>query len=269
MNAAWLVISLFNHKFTFKGLTGLSDILLMLVCTALPMLFATSLTLVIWDLRDFARLHILGTFSLLLLAEILIAGLIYPNLRQRIAASAITSRRRTARQSIPFALTDLLLFILFFTVVHQLKYGTAELDSRSSMMLGIMAGMWLLSAEWTGKFIKHQHPNFYHLYEPFVKAAFIMTASAAVLIWAFQLFSYSRTLLLAPVLLLLAAEAPLALVWLRIRSVKAEERDVEDAAAVNLLLEEKELALAPAGELKEAARHRLENHFLMKNLLVG
>jgi len=265
MNAAWLVISLSNHKFTLKGLTGFGDILLMLGRTALLMLFATSLTLVIWDLRDFARLHILGTFSLLLLAEILIAGMIYPNLRQRIAASAITSRRRTARQSIPFALTDLLLFILFFTAVHQLKYGTAELDSRSSMMLGIMAGMWLLSAEWTGKFIKHPHPNFYYLFEPFIKAAFIMTASAAVLIWAFQLFAYSRTLLLAPVLLLLAAEAPLALVWLRIRSVKAEERDVEDAAAVSLLLEEKELPLAPAGELKEAARHRLENHFLAEH----
>lgn len=261
MNGAWVIVSYFTRKFSLAGMGGYRDIAVKLVRTTLLMLFLTSLTLVIWDLRDFARLHILGTFGLLWLAEMVLAGIWYPRLSARMEKAA-TRRSFFAQQSLTVALLDLFLYLLLFLAVHQFKYNTLELEPRSWMMAGIVGGMWLLSAEWTGKFVRQRHDNFYFIYEPFVKAAFIMAAAAAVLIYSFQLFSYSRTLLLAPILLLLLAEAPLALIWLRVRSAKAEEGDVEDAASVSQLLEEGELAAASPEPLQEAARYTLQSHYL-------
>jgi len=260
MNGSWVIVSYFTRKFSLAGLVGYRDIAIRLPRTALLMLSLTSLTLVIWDLRDFARLHILGAFGLLWLAEMVLAGIWYPRLSAQMEKAA-TRRSFFAQQSLPVALLDLFLYLLLFLAVHQFKYDTLVLEPRSWMMAGIGCGMWLLSAEWTGKFVRQRHANFYFIYEPFVKAAFIMAAAAAVLIYSFQLFSYSRTLVLAPVLLLLLAEAPLALIWLRIRSAKTEEGDVEDAAAVSQMLEEDELVVTSSEHFQEAARYMLQNHY--------
>lgn len=261
INGAWVVVSYFTRKFSLAGIGGYRDIAIRLARTTLLMLFLTSLTLVIWDLRDFARPHILGAFGLLWLAEMVFAGIWYPRLYIHLEESG-TTRNLITQPSAPVALLDLLLYILLFLAVHQFKYNTLDLEPRSWMMLGIICGMWLLSAEWTGKFARQRHANFYFIYEPFVKAAFIMAAAAAVLIYAFQLFAYSRTLLLAPILLLLLIEAPLALFWLRIRSVEVEEKDVEDAAIVSRLLEEGELDVSPPAHFTEAARYYLQSHYL-------
>ena len=264
MNGAWLVVSLANQKFSLTGERRFADMMLKLTRTTLLMLFVTSLTLVLWDLRDFARLHILGTYFFLLLAEITFVGLYYPQIHRlmvRVKAPQIAS----LRHSLPVAIMDLLLLILLFAGTHYLKYSTVYMEPRHWMMLGIVLGMWLLSAEWTGKFAIRRQPNFFYIYEPFVKAAFIMAAAAAMLVYAFQLFAYSRTLLLAPILLLMLVEAPLALIWLRIRSVEPEEEeegDIEDALTVSQLLEEHELLVGQAAAFKEAARNRLQSQYL-------
>lgn len=263
LNGAWLFFSTLEHKFSLRHIHSFAELAFKLVQITLLMLLAVSLTLTIQGARDFNRLYILGTFAGLLLAELFIVGLYYPRVyasMQR-AADEAPARMRYP-YSIPLIFLDLLLFILLFLFVYFFKYRTFELELRHWQLLGIMAGMWVLSAKWTGKFEKRNHPSFYHAYEPFLKATFILAASAALLLYSFHIFNYSRTILFAPVALLPLLEAPAVLIWHRVRSVEnpTDQEDIESIQGIRRFLEETALEVSAAASFSESARGKLSEY---------
>jgi hypothetical protein len=264
INAAWLLFSTLEHKFSLRSVHTFAELALKLFQITLLMLFAVSLILLVTGAHNFNRFYLLGTCGGLLLAELFIAGLYYPRLYEGMQEEAAQVRHRMDH---PYALSmvffDIALYSALFFLVHYLKYNTLHLELRHWQLLVIMAGIWVFSARWTGKFEQRNHPTFYHAYEPYVKAAFILIAAAAALLYSIQILNYSRTLLFAPVALLLLLEAPAVLIWHRVRSVenRREEADIESITDLHRFLEETALEVS-AAPFDESARARLEEHYL-------
>ncbi|MBN2355871.1 hypothetical protein JXO59_07145, partial [candidate division KSB1 bacterium] len=241
MHGVWLLLAIIDHKFSGRQIHSFRDILLKLGRITLLMLFLTTFILLLLDLRDFHRQYILYTFVLLYLCEIAVAILFRRRIRLDIKKNGLSGR---APQRLSFTLlsADLLVFLLLFLLVHYYKYHTFIFQEREWQLLFIMLGVWWLSAHWTGKFLHRQHLNFFYAYEPFIKAAFITASAAALLVYTFELFNFSRTILFAPVLLLLIIELPMALAWLGKRGGASQPQDVEDAAQVAHIMQLESMA---------------------------
>ncbi len=263
MNGVWLLLVLAEDKFSLRRVFGYSDIFIKLTRNTLLMLFITSLTVVLLSLYDFQRLQILGTYAILLAVELIVTGIYYPQLHRRIEANQAARSHRP--WSLAFMIADLELYLFLFFLVHYIKYDTVALDTRAWQTLAVMLGFWLLSAQWTGKFEKRTPPNIFHGLEPILKSTFIMASAASLMIYSFQLFHFSRTLLLAPVALLMLIEIVILTVWMQIRSVTELQDEHADLDQINHLFAEEELIVTPAASFQESARWRLHHFFEANN----
>jgi len=261
MNIAWLLVALNARNFAQLQSSKLNSILFFSARGALLMMFLVSLILVVWGVTGFDRVVVIGTYLLYFFLEAIVAAIAAPSTRRLAANGADKHRRYEAETAL--ALLDLVIYVVFFLAVNDYKYNTLQPDQKGLLILGLTLGFWLLGAEWTGKFENRHHSSFFYAYEPFIKSAFIMAAGAALFVYSFELFHFSRSLMLAPVLLLLLAEAPLVLLWRKSRSAESGLKS-ENAALHNLENRFSEAALSPA-QLKgdnASARNRLQSHYL-------
>ncbi len=261
MNAAWLLIVLNTRSLSQLQTNKLSSIVFFFTRSAVMMLFVVSLTLLLGGVKGFDRRVVLGTFVLLNMLEILATAIIAFS-KGRLSKTRGVKHQR-AKISASLALLDLSIYVVFFLAVNDCKYNTLQPDQKGLLILGLTLGLWLLGAEWTGKFENRPRYSFFYAYEPFIKSAFIMAAGAALAVFTFQLFHFSRALMLTPVLLLLIAEAPLVLLWLNSGfSVKEPATEAANLRQLERFYGEEALAPSVLPNVGESARSRLQHHFL-------
>jgi lipopolysaccharide/colanic/teichoic acid biosynthesis glycosyltransferase len=265
INTVWFVFSLFEHKFSLRHIHSFAELALKLFQITLLMLFAVSLTLVTLGLHNFNRFYILGTYGGLLLIELFVSGLYYPQLYPLMLDEAGQRRVRLRHPyALPIVALDFVLYFALFFLVHYVKYNQFMLELRHWQLLAIMTGIWVFSAKWTGKFEKRDHPSVYHAFEPFVKAAFVLIAAGAFLTYSFQLFNFSRAVLFIPVALLLAFEAPAVLIWFRVNSVEKPHThgDIENTKQMRRFLKGAAQEWAAIAPDEVSVYRRLQVHYL-------
>ena len=195
VNGIWLLVSLWNReKFRLTGYRNRWHIYYLCGQAALYMLCVASLFVVILGYSSFSRYLTLGPFVTLLMLEVVTVEVFR---RLGLLRFDVGHKPRSVfdqRVSVRFAVADLALFILSFYTVLYLKRGSLAPGGELLQMLLIHVGLWLVTSGWTLKFHKDQAINAWYAYSPFVKAAFMMAALYAVIVYVFNLFVFSRVL---------------------------------------------------------------------------
>ena len=220
--------------------------------------------LVALQLGRFNRIYTLGTIGGLLVLELVFAAIHFRHVRARMKKEATGVRVHMRNPNVfLLALMDLALYLALFYMVFYWKYDTTRLPLETWELLMIMIGMWVFSGKWTGKLEKRELYSFFHAYEPFYKAGFILMAAAALLMYSFQIYQFSRTILFAPVLALVVAEAPLAWFWYCSQGTTSgrASSDIEKAAEVKRAIQEIR-ERPPVHAAASSSRNRLKSDYL-------
>jgi lipopolysaccharide/colanic/teichoic acid biosynthesis glycosyltransferase len=260
INGTWVAIVIaFGRTKVFKY-EKLYHALVFLGRTAFYMLFLTTLILVIWNLSGFSRFHVIGTYLGFVALETLFL-LPWRNYYIKSNGKRDSIQIRLKDIHLPIAITDFILFCIAAVSVYYLKRGTL-MPTDTSVEIFIMLGWtWFLASTWTNKFIARDYNNIYFAYAPFFKSLVLMTAWISLIIFAFDLFSFSRMLVYGPVLVLAGLEIPLALVVMLLK-VPTNNSDIESVDDVRKVLAQEELDMQAGRQIEVTTPVREKLEFL-------
>jgi lipopolysaccharide/colanic/teichoic acid biosynthesis glycosyltransferase len=231
MNAVWFVVSAWKTAFWSKTHLNFGGAALKSLKSVLVMLYLTTLLIVLWGLTGFSRLHVLGTFAAVFLFEIVSLKIGFGRIGEHanISQNHLRSRKpaQRIRQSFLLAAFDFTLLVTAFLCINLAKTGKLWLNSKQALILLILIGFWMMMGEFTGKFERRDYRNVYFAFSPFIKSAFLMAASMALLVFTLHLFSFSRLQIFGSILLTLILEMPLCYLYFIITLYGAKEKDIE------------------------------------------
>jgi len=243
INLIWAFIAYISRKFHFYSRESFFVDVQKIGVNALYMMYTTTVFTVLMGLTGFTKLHVIGTFVVYYLITCAFLLTFYGLQRRMFIDSrrALRSglKRQLTPQSVTFWILDLLLLLLAFYTVHFLKYTSLSVGERGLDVMIILSAVWLLTSQWTGKFKRITHRNFFYALSPFIKATFLSAALVAVLVVALELFVYSRGLVFGTLLLLFILELPF--VYLRTLKYAGAEEDIESVEQVRSLLSQDSL----------------------------
>ena len=263
-NILWLFVSLwYPSKFKIRK-NSRNVIYSRIGYSALYMLFLNVLFVVLRGYTEYSRLHVIGTFLLLFLFEIVFVELLALFNKDIFVQKENKVVHHDKDFSFWLSFVDSILLIVSFFLALYIKRGSLSCNNYTCLILLLLIGIWFIAARWTQKFHTHHHINIYYAYSPFIKAAAIMAASFAVLIFAFKLFNYSRFLVFAPIVLLLVLEAPLSFFYFLKRLKLRQDMDIESIDDVKKLLAQEALDIPKNGNsvAKNPAIDNLKRKYL-------
>ena len=238
-----------------------------LAVQAIYMVYATAVLLVLLRLTAFTPYHVFGTFALMFVLEST-ALAAYKGLELGSLKRALAQRqqRRRPRQPLHVFAIDFVLFLAAFFTVHLLKYDTLNLVDRAPQALLVLSASWLITAKWTGKFRYVPETNISYALSPYIKSFYIGVGIMSVIIYAWGLFSYSRTLIFGTCLLLFVLEVPVA-VWRTLKRRRdTAPADIETVDEVRKFIRQHELPFDRNGVLVQTPADAVLRESYLKNV---
>jgi hypothetical protein len=243
-NIIWLISSLVMKKFDSDTYKGYRDVIMLFAKTTTITCYIVSIMVVIMGLFAFSRLHIFGTFCLLLIGETAIFTVYYfgtgrqAHVRvEKTEVDVYVKQRISAR----LLIADFIFFNAGFFALHYYKRGTLVLDQDYQKLLLIFYGLWAISSLITRKFDKDTARNYWNALTSCIKSFLLMTSVLAVLVFALRLHYYSRLQIFGTLGILFFFEIFLYLLYFAIKKEKASKKDIESIEEINKYLEQKGL----------------------------
>ena len=199
---------------------------------------------VIMGLFAFSRLHIFGTFCLLLIGETAIFTIYYlATDRQahvpveKTEVDGYWKQRISAR----LLIADFVFFNVSFFALNYYKRGTIDLDQDYQKLLLIFYGLWVISSLITRKFDKDTARNYWNALAACIKSMLLMTSVMALLVFAVRLHHFSRMQIFGTLGILFFFEIFLYLFYFAVKKEKASKKDIESFEEMKKYLEQEEL----------------------------
>lgn len=251
INVVWLFQLLQYRRFRHLRIEPLFSTFKKALFNAVYLLFAAAVLSVFLRLTAFSRYHVFGTFILYFLLEsgvlVLAKGVSVESFKKLFR---LVKRKEENREPLQVLAVDFTLLLLAFFSLHLMKYGTLLPDMRAREALLIAAAAWLITAKWTGKFYHADETNVHYAQAPYIKAFYISIAIMSVIVFAFELFQHSRTLVFGSFGLLLAFEIPVVMLRTKWRRNQIND-DIETVDQVKSYIKQNELPIDPGVETIE------------------
>ncbi len=248
INVIWLFQLLQYRRFRHLRIEPLFITFKKALFNAVYLLFAAAVLSVFLRLTAFSRYHVFGTFILYFLLEsgvlVLVKGVSLTSIKKLFS---LAERKAEGRETNLVFLVDFSLLVLAFFSVHAMKYNTLHPDTRAIEALLIVTAAWLITAKWTGKFYHATETNVHYAQAPYIKAFYISIAILSVIVFAFELFQHSRTLVFGSFMVLLTLEIPLVAFRTKWRRRFVND-DIETVDQVRRFIKQHELPLDPGLE---------------------
>lgn len=232
--------------------------------SALIMAFTLSFLIVAFHLIAVSRIQAYGACLLYYLFEVIGFSLYYLSVGRKRAGAEDAVRTAWATKgniSATLAAVDALLVAVAFGVSTWLKRGFLELSDDHLDILLILYGLWLIASLLTRKFERSHFSSYYSAVAPCLKAAGLMTAGLAFIIFGLRLFYLSRLQVFGAIPLLLFCELFVFYVYYSYRAAGGNIRDIENAEDVRQLLggEQRELQATEGKPVLEPVAEKLHN----------
>ena len=265
INAFWALVSVWNKKFEGWQCRGLWSCVRFVGANALYMLYGTAVIAVFLGVTGVSRYHIIGTHVLYFIAlSISVSVVSVIKGKHSVGSAAPVEKRQFSRHVIELFFIDLFLLIIGFGIVHYLKYHTPIPVEKSKEVLLIITAVWLATSLFTDKFKKGQDRNVYYAASPFIKSYLISSALMSVVVYAFHLFRYSRTLVFGSLLLLLVLELPIVLSRL-LRKKEMQGEDIETIEEVKKFIKQNELPVEEKNSKVQEPADRVVSEIFLKD----
>ena len=153
-NLIWLTTSLLMKKFDPDAYRKYHDVIMVFSKAAIIACYIISFMVVVMGLFAFSRLHIFGTFCLLIIGEITIFTIYYFGAGRKAYVPVEKPEVDTyvkQRISARLLISDFILFNFSFFILHYYKRSTVTLDQGYEKLLLIFYGLWIISSliTWT------------------------------------------------------------------------------------------------------------------------
>lgn len=243
-NFIWLTASLAMKKFDPGVYKGYRDAIMLLAKTTIITCYLVSIMVVIMGLFAFSRLHIFGTFCLLLIGEAAIFTIYYLSTGrqahvpvEKTEVDVYVKQRISAR----LLIADFIFFNVSFFALNYYKRGTIALEQDYEKLLLILYGLWVISSLITRKFDKDTARNYWNALASCIKSILLMTSVMAVLVFALRLHYYSRMQIFGTLAILFFFEIFLYLFYFAVKKEKASKKDIESVEEIKKYLEQEDL----------------------------
>jgi Ca2+/Na+ antiporter len=198
---------------------------------------------VIMGLRGFSRLQVFGTCGLFFIGEVIIFSFCYVMVhRAKIAYAGTDYAKPKPKHLLVLSVSDFLLITLIFFIVNYFKRGTFDLSPEYEKLILIIYGLWFVTALITRKF-DSGFRNYYYAMAQWTKAVIFMAATMAVLIFALDLFHYSRLQIFGFFVVLITAEFVLYYVYYVRNANGKNGGDIESIEEIKTAIKQEDLSL--------------------------
>jgi hypothetical protein len=270
--AIWVLVSLFTRKYYLTSYSNYKSAFLLIARSNVYIIYALSFSIVLMGIDSFpSRLQIFGTCLILFLSEMIIFSLFYflggkkLIYRNNVDYSDVIKFRNF---SIFLLIKDFILITAAFFLMNYFKRGNFDLSVEYENILFIVYGLWLVTSVFTRKFEKKRYRNFYYAFTPYIKSFFLIVAIMSFLIYAFNLFSYSRLQIFGAFFLLILLEFIFYYFYFISKFESFISGDIESIDQVNMAHKK---SLLPglekivAGKEVHPVKDKLRNKFLSAN----
>ncbi len=239
----WLFVSLFTKKFRFDFSRRYQALMLLLIRSTIYMVYCLALMVVFVGLRGFSRIHIFGTCGLLFVTEVVVFSVYYISSHKTNISYAGWDAAKPKVKLLPVLLVgDFVLVTFVFLIVNYFKRGTFGLSNEYEKLLLIIYGSWFVSALMTRKF-NADFRNYYFAMAQWTKAVVFMCAIMAVLVFAFELFYYSRFQIVGFFIILMFSESVLYFVYYVLTGNGKNGGDIESVEEIKTIIKQDALNL--------------------------
>lgn len=264
-------LSLFTRKFYISRYRNFLNGTLLILKTNVFILYALAIMVVIMGLPAFSRLHIFGTVALLSIFEISLFAAYYLSggkdfmLKSSELHVDLPSYKHF---SLYLLITDFIFITSIFFALNWFKRGTLDLSAEYEKILLLIYGLWLITGLLTRKFERRKYRNFYYAFAPYARAALLMVATMALLVFAFRMFYFSRLQIFGTFLGLLIAEGVFTLSYFSQRVQKRISGDIETVEEVQQVMQQETLRIPEKnGKTHDnrpvaPVREKLQQHYL-------
>jgi lipopolysaccharide/colanic/teichoic acid biosynthesis glycosyltransferase len=275
-NAAWLFVSLLSSKFRPERYRNYANGIFLLIRSTVFTFYVIAVIVVMTGMTGFSRLQIFGSGAIALFLETIIYT-VYAWQNQNISFSTANNERLHYSERIRFRIaafiSDYTLFVLAFYISNYIKRDTFTLASDYDKALLILSSVWLITSLFTRKFSQTAAQHLSFALVPYIKSFLLIFSTTAVIIFAFQFFSFSRGQIFGSLLIFFALEIALVTIY-HFLSRHLNKGDVENIEIVKQKLQQEELEEREASsEFKAMAigrstrtklqRQHLKNHPLL------
>ncbi len=240
----WGLTLIFGHKYELRKYHNLKSAFLYLGRYILIFLYTISLILILSGTYNLSRIQLFGSGFLYFAFELFAVAVVI-NIKKestgRIQATDLKTDIQFRNFSLSFFMLDGFWLTISFFIMYYFKRNTLNLTEQYEDLIFIMYGVWLVGSLSTRKFYRKKYRNVYYAIAPYVKSFLIMIAISAVLVYAFQLFYYSRLQIFGALSLLMLFEAITIYIYYISGLHEREQRDIEDIREVKDLLGQEEL----------------------------
>ena len=244
----WFVASFTGKKFEESSFKTLKTGILCFGKSTLYMVYCITFAVVILGVSGFSRIQIFSTCVTLFLLESIVWYWYVAAVNGRHRYGSLDAgqkkdaekSKKTAEKQAGFSTSllamDLILVAAAFFVVNYIKRGQLMLLPEYEKLFLIILGLCFTVSLATNKYSGNAGKNYYFLLTHWFKAGCIMLAIVSMLIFALQLFSYSRFQSYGTIIVLMIFEAVLLRVYFLWRKNRAEGTDIESIEKVRQIL---------------------------------
>ena len=265
----WFIASVIGKKFNPNVYGHYRGGIVVLLKSVIYLTYCIAFVVVIFNLSNYSRVQVFTTCLLLLGMDILVWSVVYRLVKRRFGVALdkakVVQDIDCGKPRISYGLlgADLVLLIASFFMVNIMKRGGIGLLPGYEELLLILIGLWFVISISTKKFSIPDQKNFYFSFWQWVKAALLMLATTAVLVFGLRLFYYSRFQGFGTICLLMGLEGLLLVFHFAERKQKAQKPDIESVNQVKDILGQEKYDLnldlkAIREKMLAPARHKLE-----------
>ncbi len=243
--ACWLPTSLAGKKLQRRAYCSFQSGMRTIFKSNFYLCYTISFVIVFFNLNAFSRLQVFATCLILLIlntgawiAGHRLAAVEVGNGGEALSAGVFpfTGHARH-RISYRLAAADFGLLLVSFWVINFMKRRHPALLPEYDKLLLIIIGLWFVTGLATRKYVMNGAKNIYEIFWQWEKAGLILLAGMAVVVFALRLFHFSRFQGFGTVVLLMALESVLLLMFSG-RTERRQAEDVESAEQVSRILDQ-------------------------------
>jgi len=231
----WLGVSVITKK--FNGIKGklFYDGLALIVKSNIFIVYLIAFSVVGFHMIALSRIQTFGTCFLFFLLEVAAFSVCYQVSGKKTDGIRIERSKPFAtpvNRSYQLIVIDGLLVMISFMVMNYFKRASFSIPEMYEQVILIIYGLWLPTSIITKKCDRNNFTDFYNAYTPCVKAFLIMSATLAVMIFAFRLFYFSRLQVFGTLVIMLGFEMVVYYLYYAYRKFGKVTGDIESIEKV-------------------------------------